>query len=90
MICLIILGLFASNIVNAKPPGHRGMGHGKANVTENGDRSDMPPGLQKRGKPYGLEKQSKTPYGWSRGKKKGWHKRHHRRGHFKMRPRHDR
>ena len=38
-----------------------------------------PPGLTKDvGKyPHGLEKQVKTPYGWTQGKKKGWYKNHH-------------
>ncbi|MBI2792935.1 MAG: hypothetical protein HYX61_13395 [Gammaproteobacteria bacterium] len=81
--CLIILGFFATSIVNANPPANKGMGKGKANVTENFNSSDTPPGLQKRSTPYGLEKQSKTPYGWSKGKKTGWHKKHYRKHHGK-------
>jgi hypothetical protein len=81
--CLIILSFFITTASNAGP-GNSGGGHGQGqshgqghqNAGDFGGGGDLPPGLQKRGKPYGLEKQNKTPSGWSKGKKKGWHKRH--------------
>lgn len=37
-----------------------------------GTVNSLPPGLQGKALPHGLEKKHKTPYGWSQGKKKGW------------------
>lgn len=51
-----------------KGPGSHGFGTGVSN---------MPPGLQQKGLPPGLNKNNKTPYGWSQGKKTGWHKKHY-------------
>lgn len=47
----------------------------KGRVTQTGTGS-LPPGLAKKGKmpPGLLEKQGKTPPGWSQGKKTGWDK----------------
>lgn len=39
----------------------------------------VPPGLAGKGGatfPHGLQKQNKVPYGWSKGKKKGWNRSH--------------
>lgn len=41
-----------------------------------------PPGLSKGRRPPGLEKQDKTPPGWSKGKKEGWNEAEHKEGFF--------
>ena len=50
-----------------------------------------PPGLSDKGGadfPKGLEKNEKTPHGWTQGQKKGWkHKHHHH--HHKNHHKHD-
>lgn len=62
--CILVFSilLFTTTSVTAFSKGHDG---NRAGVVSN---SSMPPGLQK---------QDKTPYGWSQGKKVGWHHHHH-------------
>lgn len=64
----IALGAALTTATFADPGKGHGQGHGNA-----GNYSgSYPPGLSS--KPHGLEKQNKTPEGWSKGKKKGWMK----------------
>lgn len=65
----LMFALF-SQCVLADPPGGRGP-HAMGGV------AGTPPGLQGEALPHGLSKQNKTPPGWSKGRKRGWYKRHH-------------
>lgn len=38
---------------------------------------NVPPGLQNKAMPHGLQMQNKTPNGWNKGEKEGWEKNRH-------------
>jgi hypothetical protein len=68
MLSFVALGVSLTVTAFADPGMGRGGGN-NYNQNYQGGRS-YPPGLSNS--PHGLMKQEKTPYGWSRGKKRGW------------------
>ncbi|ASQ46174.1 hypothetical protein [Legionella clemsonensis] len=63
----VVIGFFVnSHILLADHSSHRQFSAAKVPAAG----ANMPPGLQKQGMPKGLIE--KTPYGWSKGEKKGW------------------
>ncbi len=70
LIVMSLIVTLVSGTVFAKVQGGGG-GRGARNLGP-ATTGVMPPGLQHNGMPHGLNKQNKTPYGWSQGQKKGW------------------
>lgn len=63
----------------ANPPAGVGGGKGQGNSGFGSiTGGSMPPGLQNKGTPPGLQMQNKTPHGWSKGRKEGWKNKHHK------------
>jgi hypothetical protein len=74
-IMLVMVGLvslFLSISIFANP--NINVGHGKAGINVKG--SSLPPGLQDKAYPRGLDINDKRPHGWSQGEKRGWYKVH--------------
>ena len=72
--CSFIVAILLSAPSFANPPAGVG-GQGKGNTGVGSvTKGVVPPGLQNKAIPQGLQMQNKTPTGWTKGKKKGWNK----------------
>ena len=69
IVVAVIVALGLAGPVWAAPKGH---GHGGSQ--HEGAPASQPPGVARKViMPHGLQKQDKTPAGWSKGEKRGWH-----------------
>lgn len=82
-IILSAFTLVASILLSFTSFANHGIGsensHGKTGF--HSTTGTMPPGLQKKEMPKGLQMQNKTPHGWSKGEKEGWSKQHWKKNH---------
>jgi hypothetical protein len=79
--CSVVVATLMSVASFANPPAGVGGGQGHGNSGFGSAGGEIPPGLQNKGTPPGLQMHNKTPYGWGQGRKEGWKSKRH--GSFK-------